>query len=281
MDCRYCALQVYFNRPTLEVFVNVEELVEDLTRHLASDPGRLHRICTGEFTDSLALEPLTGLASRLVRLFSSASNATLELKTKTDSIEALLDVQPHGRVVLSFSVNAHEIVQSEERLTASLSRRLEAAQQAQRHGYHIGFHFDPIIPLQGWEQGYSATVDEVFHSVDPSALAWISLGVLRFVHELKEVARARFGPIRYFHDGFQRGLDGKSRLHADRRIGIYRFLADRIRRHAPEARIYLCMESPHVWRQSLGIDMGSDENLAAYLDEAVRLSDWKSRSRAK
>lgn len=270
MDCRYCALQVYFNRPTLELFVNIEDLIGDLTRHLAQDSQRFHRICTGEFTDSLALEPLTGLASRLLGVFSAASNTSLEFKTKTDWIEPLLSVQPFGRIVVSFSVNAGEIVQSEERFAAPLHRRLEAARKAERQGYRIGFHFDPIIPFPGWKEAYAATVQEIFRSVDPAALAWISLGVLRFVPDLKEVARARFGPIRYFHDGFRRGLDGKDRLHADRRIGIYRFLADRIRKHAPEARVYLCMESPHVWKQSLGIAMNSDPDLASYLDAAVR-----------
>ncbi len=92
------------------------------------------------------------------------------------------------------------------------------------------------------------------------------MGVLRFVPALKEIAHARFGRIPYFHDGFLRGLDGKSRLHVDRRIRVYRYLAGQIRRHAPDARIYLCMESPHVWKEALGIAMGADEELSAYLD---------------
>ena len=48
------------------------------------------------------------------------------------------------------------------------------------------------------------------------------MGVLRFVPELKEIAGARFGRIPYFHDGFLRGLDNKSRLHVDRRVEISR-----------------------------------------------------------
>ncbi len=269
MECRYCALQVYFNRPVLEAFVNTDDLLTALRKHLESSPQRFHRICTGEFTDSLALEPATGLAQALVNFFSERKSACLEIKTKTDSIEPLLDVDPKGRVVLSFSVNSKAVSEWEEKRAAPLERRLASAVRAQDCGYRIGFHFDPIIPLTGWEEDYPRTIEKIFELVRPSAIAWISMGVLRFVPELKEIAGARFGRIPYFHDGFLRGLDGKSRLHSDRRIKIYRHLAGSIRRHCPDARIYLCMESPHVWQESLGLRMETDQDLAAYLDAAV------------
>lgn len=270
MDCRYCALQVYFNRPVLEVFVNTDELVQSLEQYLASSSGRFHRLCTGEFTDSLALDHLTGYASLLTKVVRSVDNASLEIKTKTDRIEPLLEMEPSDRIIVSFSVNSASISRSEERRAAELHRRIEAAGRAQRHGYRVGFHFDPIIPLPGWEDGYFETIDRIFHGTDARRIAWISLGVLRFVPALKEVARDRFGPIPYFHDGFLRGLDGKSRIPADRRISVYRKMADRIRHHAPDARVYFCMESPRVWEAALGLPMKSDADLVVYLDSAVR-----------
>jgi len=270
MDCRYCALQAYFNRPVLEVFVNVDEMFDELQQKLAAAPNRFHRICTGEFTDSLALDPVTDLASSLVYFFSQQQNASLEIKTKTDFVESLLGLNPLGKVVLSFSMNAAEIASAEEKGTASLKRRLQAAVQAQNSGYLLGFHFDPIIPFPGWEQGYCRTIDRIFRLVDPQRIAWISLGVLRFVPDLKEIVRARFGPLPYFHDGFIRGLDGKQRLPVQRRIKIYRKLANRIRTHAPDTRIYLCMESPHVWERALDMKIGANEDLIRYLDQAVR-----------
>ena len=38
MDCRYCALQVYFNNPVMEVYVNLDEMLEQLNDFLGSDP---------------------------------------------------------------------------------------------------------------------------------------------------------------------------------------------------------------------------------------------------
>ncbi len=111
-------------------------------------------------------------------------------------------------------------------------------------------------------------MDRIFQSVDGDKIAWISMGVLRFIPDLKEIVAGRFGRIPYFHDGFIRGLDGKFRLEAHRRISIYKFLAQRIRSHDAEARVYLCMESQYVWQESLGMEMPSDEGLAAYLNAA-------------
>lgn len=270
MDCRYCALQVYFNRPVMEVFVNVDEMLSHLRQFLEANPSRFHRICTGEFTDSLALDPLTGLSDRLLGFFANVGNASLEIKTKTDLVAPLVKSPCRGRVVLSFSVNARTISRSEEVRAAPLLARIQAAARAQAKGYLVGFHFDPIIPLPRWEEEYADTIDEIFRQVDPSGVAWISLGVLRFVPQLKAVVTARFGPIRYFHDAFVPGLDGKSRVDVSRRIGIYRLLNDKIRSYAPDARVYLCMESPTVWEAALGMQMRSDEDLSAYLDEAVR-----------
>ncbi len=269
MDCRYCALQAYFNRPTLEMFINTDEMIESFKTAL-TDQQRFRRICTGEFTDSLALDPLSGLSALLLDTFSGIQNVSLEFKTKTDFIEPLLNFRPMGNIVLGFSMNAPQITLTEELKTASLKRRLEKAKLASEHGYKLGFHFDPIIPLGDWRTAYKQTVDSIFRSVDSESIAWISMGVLRFTPDLKEIATQRFGAINYFHDGFARGLDGKSRLEVDRRISIYRYIATQIRSHFKDARIYLCMESPHVWEEALDTRMETDEQLADYLSAAFR-----------
>ena len=270
MDCKYCALQAYLNSPVLDVFANRDDLFADLEDYLTRRSDRFHRICTGEFTDSLALDPLTDIGRDLVGFFSTTKNATLELKTKTDHIEALLDLDPKGRVIVSFSVNAEYVVRKEELRSASLSNRLNAAGQLEARGYKLGFHFDPIIPGPDWERSYLRTIQDIVACVHPENIVWISLGVLRFVPELKEVVLSRFGALPYFHEAFIRGLDGKFRLYVDRRIQMYKALFQFIQSHIPKARVYLCMESPYVWEQALGMHMPTSEALAEYLDEAVR-----------
>ena len=268
MDCRYCALQFYFNKPVMEVFINQDQMMDELAKHIRDSKKPFHRICTGEFTDSLALDPLTNLSSRLVEFFRGETRASLEIKTKTDLIEPLLSLKPGGNVVVSFSMNSEEVVKSEELRSASLDMRLKAAALLEGAGYRLGFHFDPIIPSVNWRDAYSKTISKIFDKVSSRSIAWISLGVLRFQPVLKEIVKARFGPVGYFHEAFSPGLDGKSRLFVDRRIEIYRFMAGEIRARSQRARIYLCMESQEVWEKALGIKMVNSDQLSQYLDDA-------------
>jgi spore photoproduct lyase len=268
MDCRYCALQGYFNRPVLEVFVNMDEIIKALREYRAVHHERFHRICTGEFADSLALDPLTDTASRLVEEFAGYTDCSLELKTKTDFIEPLLDIDPKGRTVLGFSMNLPEVWRKEERFAVSPEKRLRAAQRAAQRGYRVAFHFDPIMPWGDRLPLYGRVVDSIYRKVPAEAVAWISLGVFRFVPGLADVAEQRFGTIPHYHQEFVPGLDGKHRAFVDARIEVCRFMSDRIRGHDPGARVYLCMESRHVWERALGVPMGSDAELTAYLDAA-------------
>lgn len=268
MDCTYCALQVYFNRPAIELFVNQGDIVRDLQNHLENQPDRFHRFCTGEFADSLALDPVTGFASELVQVFNAYPNASLELKTKSDNVDDLLGLKPSGNIVISFSVNTYHIGVAQEMRAAGLKKRLLAAKKALDAGYNIGFHFDPIIPINNWKDGYRQTIDDIYSIIDPEKIPWISLGILRFVPPLKEIAITRFGPRDLFHLPYHRGLDGKFRIFSEKRIEIYRELIDRIRFYDPKARVYFCMESPYIWEKAMGMKMDSDQGLSDYLDSA-------------
>ena len=271
IDCRYCALQVYFNNPVMEVYVNFDEMLDQLNGFLAAAPrGGFFRFCTGEFTDSLALDDYTGYAALLAETFSGRHNATLEFKTKTDFIEPLLRSKDTRNIIVSFSVNAPNFSRSEELRSAGLSKRLIAARKAASRGFKIGFHFDPIVPFDGWEREYGKTVESIFDAVNPSSIAWISMGVLRFVPSLRDVVGSRFGSVRYFHDSYSPGLDGKLRLSRRRRIEIYRSLAHRIRLHSEKVLLYLCMESRLVWKEALGLEIRSNHQLAGLLDDSAK-----------
>ncbi len=88
-------------------------------------------------------------------------------RQKTDFIDSILDVNPRGRVVIGFSVNSAEITKKDEIRAVPLAKRLAAAARAEKHGYRIAFHFDPVIPLENWEDSYSLTIKEIFRAVDP------------------------------------------------------------------------------------------------------------------
>jgi spore photoproduct lyase len=269
LGCSYCILQAYLNQPNLRVFGNLDEIFGELSENLARDPHSLYRIGTGEFSDSLLLDPLTELSRLLVPYFAKASNAVLELKTKTNFIENLEGLDHGGHTIVAWSLNSSDIRKKEEPFAATIAERLEAARLCARRGYFLAFHFDPIIDYPGWQSGYGRTLDRLFATVDPARIVWISLGAFRFMPELKEIMRRRHPASRIAYGEFIPGLDGKMRYFRDIRAEFYSFMIDRIRRADPDLCAYLCMESSDIWKESLGFFPDERGGLGHMLDLAV------------
>lgn len=269
LDCSYCILQAYFNQPSLRIFVNLESKLEQIGDLIDKNPEKIFRIGTGEFTDSLALEPVTGWTEILFPLFSGKKNAVLELKTKTDQIQGMLSSKWRDRIIVSWSLNSPSVASREEKSAPSIKKRLLAARSCQKEGFVLGFHFDPLIEHAGWEEGYMRTLEMMDRYIDPKGIIWISLGCLRYMPLLKAIIRERH-PRTHILDGeFVPGKDGKMRYFRPIRIRMYRFLGEMLKKWHRGLGIYLCMESDEVWQESLGWSPANTEGLSQYLDERV------------
>ncbi len=127
LDCSYCILQAYMNKPSLRLFVNLPEALPEIARRIDLDPSRLWRIGTGEFTDSLALDSIAGWSQWLLPFMAQRKNAVLELKTKTDQIGGLIASPHRDRIIVSWSLNSPWIVSREEHGAPSLAHAPAAA----------------------------------------------------------------------------------------------------------------------------------------------------------
>jgi spore photoproduct lyase len=236
----------------LTVYSNWDDLLEEIDAFLSSAPHALLRLGTGELSDSLALDSVLPVSQMLVPFFAARKNAILELKTKSAEIDHLLSLDHGGRTVVSWSLNPLKMIREEERGTASLDERMEAARECQEKGYLLGFHFDPIIDHEGWERGYEETISFLFRRIDPGRVAWISLGGFRYPPQLKAIARERFPDTRIFLGELFPGRDGKFRYLQEIRVEMYRKLVGWLREADPDLFIYLCMESEEVWNRVFG-----------------------------
>lgn len=269
LDCSYCILQSYFNKPNLRVFVNIEEEIENVLDVIDSNPNRVFRVGTGEFTDSLAIDPITHLSDFLLPLFSKRKNAILELKTKTTMINRLLDLKERDRIIVSWSLNSPYITAREEHKAASLEKRLEAARICQSEGFTLGFHFDPLIPHPNWKDEYLKTLDLLDKYIDPKGIIWISLGSFRYMPALKPVIMKRHPKTCVLDGEFIMGLDGKMRYFKPIRIGLYAFMRENLEKWHRNSGLYLCMESNDVWQQSMSWSPGNSMGLRQFLDDRV------------
>jgi spore photoproduct lyase len=262
MDCSYCYLQEYLSEnPTLKVFSNIGDLLREADDLLGKHPGVFFRIGTGEITDSLVLDRHIGFSREVIPFFAEQPNVLLELKTKSDCVDGLLNLDPKDRVVVAWSLNPQRVIDSDEDGTASLEERLVAARRCQNAGYRLGFHFDPMIEYGGWEKDYAEMLDETFAAVDWRRIAWLSMGVLRMTQDLKRTMRERFPSSRLVTGEQVLCPDGKLRYFQPLRVAMYRKMLAWIRRAAPTVKVYLCMESKEVWQQVFGFAPGCEKEL--------------------
>ena len=260
MDCTYCVLQGYLDHPFVILHTDILRIFEEIDELFKAQPGRFFRFGTGELSDSLALDDLTELSVEYADFFSTKRNGIIEFKTKTENVDTLLTSSTKN-VVVSWSINPQKIADTEEFRCAPLEDRLRAAQRCQDKGFLLGFHFDPILWVPGWEVLYDDLIKHLFSIVDGARIAWISLGSLRYPPHLKGIARRRFPKSAIFCEEMIRGMDGKMRYPKPMRVEMYRKIFSCIKEAAPDVFVYFCMESPEVWDRVMGGHPASNEEL--------------------
>ncbi|BBB32661.1 spore photoproduct lyase [Thermotomaculum hydrothermale] len=243
-DCSYCFLQSYLNFRAIRFAVNVEDLFSELDGILKD--GRFIRIGTGELSDSLALEPITGFANKLIDFFESYPNAMLELKTKSNNVYSLPDLKERkAKVVIGWTIAPQKIIDNEEKLVASLKERLDSSRHSAHKGYLVSFHLDPIIFYPDAQSLYIEMLEDVFKI--HKKLAWLSMAGFRYEPDLKWYVENRFEKSRLLDGEFVKCSDGKYRYLFPERIKFYRRLIDFVSKKSPDTPIYFCMEDKNVW----------------------------------
>lgn len=274
-DCTYCFLNSYLNSYGIVQFTNIFELMDELEETIAGKgSGTVMRMGTGEFTDSLMMDAITGIGVDFIGRFSKYRNIFLELKTKSSAIDHLLAPGPRGNAVLAWSLNTPANITLYESGTAGLSERIGAAEKAVKAGYLTAFHLDPLILNGRCVDEYLTVIDEVLARVGRENIIWISMGCFRHGPGFREVLRERFPREMLTTGEMFPGPDGKYRYLKERRIEAYRALRERIQGPGRGPFLYLCMETGDVWELSMERTYaGSEElerDLAAHCGEFIR-----------
>jgi len=270
LDCTYCILQYYLTNPLITVHVNLEDLWRQLDVFLYSKRHRILRIGTGELGDSLALDHITENSISLISYFREKKDVIFELKTKTVNIKNILKMEPAQNIVIAWSLNSSRIAQEEEKGAPSVAERIDAARKVSDRGFLVGFHFDPIIRHSYWEEGYGEVIKRLLETIDPSRIAWMSLGSFRFPPLLKAVIEERYPKTKIIYDEFIKGKDGKLRYFKPLRLELYRKIISFIRNWGGEKiPLYFCMESEDIWAKTIGWVPRGKDNLEAYLSSPL------------
>ncbi|MDX9702150.1 MAG: radical SAM protein [Candidatus Auribacterota bacterium] len=249
--CTYCILHDYINCGSVMICANTEKFFDEL--RAKTREKFLLRLGTGELADSLALEPFVHLNDELLPGLKECKNVVLELKTKSAFVDSILKYDVADKVVVGWSVNPQNIIDTDEYKSASLKQRIEAARIMAQNGYKVTFHFDPIILVPDWQEQYRAVIRMLRDSIPGEQVAWLSLGGLRFTVSLRKIIQDRFKKSDILSYGeFVPCPDGKLRYFRPVRVNMYRFMLKEIMAWNRSIPVYLCMESQQVWKQVFG-----------------------------
>jgi len=258
-DCTYCILQSYLNHEYIKVYGNLDGIEEEMRAFNSQGKGRL---CTGELSDSLALDGMLGLSEFFVPIANQLDNIQFELKTKSACVDRLLKLNPKN-IIISFSLNPQEIITKEEHGTANLKNRLNAAKMCAEHGYRLAFHFDPIIYYDNFENGYRELIKELTSVINQDSVEYISMSTFRFMPELITIIRDKFDRSILTGQEYITSLDGKMRYPKHLRSHMLKTVVRFIKSDWKDVFIYFCMEHSSIWEKIFGGDPGERDELEA------------------
>lgn len=252
LDCSYCYLQDYLDRPLVTAFVNQQTMREHVTCFLDDPPDGEeppHYFSLGELSDGLFLEPLLKSLPVVWDIFRDQPDAHLEIRTKSHHVHgSVSDLEPHGNGVFTWSLSPEDTARSDEMLTAPLDQRIEALSRVNEAGFRVAVRLDPILYRDGWETEYRQLLDQLFTRVSPDDLDFVILGTFRFPRGFDRTIEERFPNRNFLREEFVEGPDGKFRYPRSLRTEVFDTLSGWLEGEGIDPD--LCMEPDYVWEDA-------------------------------
>lgn len=164
--CHYCYLAGSLSGPpVIRVYANLPEILENLPRYL--QPGKCTTFEASCYTDPLSIEHLTGGLQKTIAYFGTLPDAQLRFVTKFTEVAPLLHLPHNGHTRSRISINAPEVARRVEGGVPGVAariaalRRLALPRSEGGGSYPIGVVLAPIMPIPGWEQHYTALLDQL------------------------------------------------------------------------------------------------------------------------
>lgn len=228
-DCSYCYLKLTFRGRTNPTLFNNDwaEVQAELDK---VDHGVFS---TGELADSLAITP--PLLEKALDYFEQQKDKYILLLTKSANIDILRHREPSPQIIVSFSVNSIPAARDYEKGSPDPMKRLDVARELKELGWRVRIRIDPIILESGLE--HYEPICKVIAELSPDV---VTIGTLRQFPGLHRFAKE--AP----RDGLKKAPDGRMRYPTQKRIDVYKQIADWLGFQPA-----LCKEATEMW-EALG-----------------------------
>ncbi len=254
-DCSYCSIQSFYNEDTITFNTDLKKKLLELP----IDPNEIYHIGTGQSSDSLMWGNRNGILEALIEFANTHPNVILELKTKSDNVGFLLENEYPANIIVTWSLNPQTIVAAEERLTASLNERLDAAKKIHDKGRLVGFHFHPMIWYEDWKQEYGQIFQRLLEQFEPNRVAMVSLGTLTFIKPVVKKLHNRLFASKILQMPL---VDAAGKLSYPLSIKeeLFKFAYDSLSSWHHKVFFYMCMEDHSLWKRVFGYEYPTNES---------------------
>ena len=206
--CQFCYLagrDAVWHSPTVKVFVNLREIMEEVERHIRRAEQPIE-FCMGELQDGLSLDPLTAYSSVVMPYFAKQRNACLEIRTKSTEVEQLLSLNHGRRTLLSWTLNPPEVARVFEMGPPPVEERIVAMRQCAEAGYPLRACIMPVVPLGDWKRCYLDFVARVLEQVQ---LERLTLGGITMDRHTRLLMESWLGTRNVISNRLEERGDGK------------------------------------------------------------------------
>ena len=257
-DCSYCSIQSFYNQNT----ITFDSGFKDKLLNLQLDPHKTYHIGTGQASDSLMFGNREGILDALFKFADKNPNVILEFKTKSDNIKYLLEHKVPKNIICTWSLNTQTIIDNEEHLTASLTKRINAARRVADKGVKVGFHFHPIVEYKGYLDEYQKIYEQLILQFSPKEVALVSFGTLTFIKPVIKQLREREFRSKITQIPHT-DASGKTSYPDATKIEMFKHA---YKNFAPWQKkdnavfFYLCMEEHQMWAKTFGYQYSTNND---------------------
>lgn len=195
-DCEYCYLQGMYPSANIVVYVNIEDIFEEVELLLKQFPVYL---CISYDTDLLALDGITGYVKAWYSFSEKHPDLSIELRTKSAnwrSLEMLNSVNPNKNFILAWTLSPDAIQKEFEHHTPPIEERLLCINKALQNNFAVRLCFDPLIYHKNWKDNFKEMIQTTFKTIQPDKLKDISLGIFRVSSDyLKQMRKQRMDSL--------------------------------------------------------------------------------------
>lgn len=235
-DCEYCYLQGVYPSANIVVFVNIEDVFQEV-ESLLKKLDTLY-LCISYDTDLLALDDICDFVNKWYTLVENNPNLKIELRTKSVNIRKLLEKKANENFIVAFTLSPERITKDYEKNTSSLERRLEAIKKLQENNWKVRLCIDPIIYEKDFEKIYSEMIAKVFQNLDKNKIIDISIGFFRISKEYLKKMRKQNPDSKVLYYPYE-CVEGVYSYSKEKRERALKFVKELLLCHIEENKIFV------------------------------------------